>query len=55
MREVGFCDEDRDGAVGYLRVRIVCSHDAIDIAHHDRFDLKRAEFAVFAARMIGSV
>jgi hypothetical protein len=31
------------------------SHDAVDIADHDRFDLKRAEFAVFAACMIVSV
>lgn len=48
MREVGLCDEDRDGAVGYLRVRIVCTHDAVDIADHDRFDLKRAKLAVTA-------
>ncbi len=54
MREVGLCDEDRDGAVGYLLVRVVRSHDSIHVADHDRFDLKRAEFAVFAARMIVS-
>jgi len=55
MREVAFRDEDRDSAIGYLRVRIVCSHDAIDIADHDRFDLQRAKLAGFAARMIVSV
>ena len=46
VREVAFRDEDRDGAIGYLRVRIVCSHDSVDIADHDRLDLKRAEFAM---------
>jgi hypothetical protein len=31
------------------------SHDPIHVADHDRFDLKRAEFAVFAARLVVSV
>jgi hypothetical protein len=30
------------------------SHDSIYVADHDRFDLKRAEFAVTASRMIVS-
>jgi hypothetical protein len=55
MREVAFRDEDRDGAVGYLLVRVVRPHDSIHIADHDRFDLKRAEFAVTASGMIVSV
>jgi hypothetical protein len=33
----------------------VRSHDAINISYHDRFDLKRAEFAVTASGMIVSV
>ena len=54
MREVAFRDEDRDGAVGYLRVGIVCSHDPIYVADHDRFDLQRAKLAVFASGLIVS-
>ena len=30
-------------------------HDAVNIADHDRFDLKRAKLAVTASRMIVSV
>jgi hypothetical protein len=30
------------------------SHDPIHVADHDRFDLERAEFAVFAARLVVS-
>ena len=52
MREIGLRDEDRDGAVGYLRVRIVCSHDSVYVADHDRFDLKRAKLAVTAFGLV---
>ena len=55
MREVTLRDERRDGAVRDLVVRVMRSHDAVDIADHDRFDLERAEFAVSASRMIVSV
>ncbi len=54
MREVAFRDEDRDGAVGYLLVRVVRPHDPIHVADHDRFDLKRAKLAVTAFGMIVS-
>ena len=55
MREVAFRDEDRDGAIGYLSVGVMRSHDAVHVADHDRFDLERAKFAVTAFRMIVSV
>jgi hypothetical protein len=55
MREIRLRNEDRNGAVGYLLVRVVRPHDAVNVADHDRFDLKRAKFAVFAARMVVSV
>ena len=55
MREVAFRYEDRDGAIGYLRVGVMRSHDAVDIADHDRFDLQRAKFAVTATGKIISV
>jgi len=54
VREIAFRDEDRDGAVGYLLVRVVRPHDPIYVADHDRFDLKRAKLAVTAARLIVS-
>jgi hypothetical protein len=46
VREIAFRDEDRNGAVCYLLVRVMRPHDPIHVAHHDRFDLKRAKFAV---------
>jgi hypothetical protein len=48
-------DERRDGAVGDLGVRVGCTHQAIHIADHDRFDLERAKLAVTAFGMIVSV
>jgi hypothetical protein len=41
-------DERRDGAVGDLGVRVGCTHDAINISYHNRFDLERAKFAMAA-------
>ena len=55
VREVTLRNEDRNGAIGYLRVGVGCTHDAVDIADHDRFDLKRAEFTVTATGLIVSV
>ena len=55
MRKVCVGDERRDGAIGYLRVRIVCSHDAVYVAHEDWLNLKRAEFAVTAFGLIVSM
>lgn len=55
MREVAFRDEDRNGAVGYLRVRIVCTHDSVDIADHDRLNLQRAKLAMTAFGLIVAV
>ncbi len=55
MREIGVGDERRDGSICYLRVGVGCPHDPVHIADHDRFDLKRAKFAVTASRMIVSV
>jgi len=54
MREIRLRNEDRDGAIGYLRVGIMRSHDAVDIADHDRFDLKRAKLAMTAFGLIVS-
>jgi hypothetical protein len=54
VREIAFRDEDRDGAVGYLLVRVVRTHDSIHVADHDRFDLKRAKLAVTASGLIVS-
>ena len=55
MREVRLRDEGRNGAVRYLRVGVGSSHDAVNVADHDRLDLQRAEFAVTAFGMIVSV
>ena len=54
MREVAFRDEDRDGPIRDLLVRVMRSHDAIHVADHDRLNLKRAKFAVTAFRMVVS-
>lgn len=54
MREIRLRNEDRNGAVGYLLVRVVRPHDAVNVADHDRFDLKRAKLAVTASGMIVS-
>ena len=54
MREIRLRNEDRNGAVGYLLVRVVRPHDPIHVADHDRFDLKRAKLAVTASGMIVS-
>jgi len=48
-------DERRDGSIRYLLVRVMRPHDAVNVADHDRFDLERAKFAVFAASKIISV
>jgi hypothetical protein len=42
MREIGLRDEDRDGAVGYLRVRVMRTHDSVYVAHKDWLNLERA-------------
>jgi len=55
MRKVCVGDERRDGAIRYLSVRVGCTHDAIYISYHDRFDLERAKFAVTAFGLIVSV
>ena len=54
MREVAFRDEDRNGAVGYLLVRVMRSHDSVHVADHDRLDLKRAKLAMTAFGLIVS-
>ena len=48
VREVGLSDKGGNRAVGYLRVRVMRTHDAVYIAHQDRFDLQRAKLAVTA-------
>jgi hypothetical protein len=55
VREVGVGDEDRDGSIGDLVVRVVRPHDPVYVADHDRFDLERAKFAMTASRMVVSV
>ena len=55
MRKVCICDERRDGAIRYLSVRVMRSHDPIHVADHDRFDLECAKFAVPATGLIISV
>jgi hypothetical protein len=55
MREICASDERRDGAVGDLGVRVMRTHDAVNISYHDWFDLQRAKFAVTATGMIVSV
>ncbi len=46
VREVGLSNERGNRAIGDLLVRVVRSHDAVYVAHQDRFDLKCAEFAM---------
>jgi hypothetical protein len=55
VREIAFRNEDRNGAIGYLSVGVMRPHQAIHVADHDRLDLERAKFAMFASRMIVSV
>ena len=55
VREIAFRDKCRGCAVGDLGVRVMRPHDSVDIADHDRFDLKRAKLTVTASRMIVSV
>ena len=55
MREIRLRDEDGDGAVGDLLVRVGRSHDPVYVADHDRFNLQRAKLAVTASGMIVSV
>ena len=55
MREVGLRDEDSDGPIRYLRVDIMRTHDPINIADHDRSNLKRAKFAMKTFGMVISV
>ena len=49
MRKVCVCDEDRRCAICYLLVRVMRPHDAVNISYEDRFDLKRAKFAMTAS------
>jgi hypothetical protein len=55
VAEIGVRDECRGCAVGYLLVRVVRPHDAVNVADHDRLDLKRAKLAMTASGMIISV
>jgi hypothetical protein len=48
-------DEERNGPIRYLLVRVMRPHDAVHISYHDRFDLERAKLAVTAFGMIVSV
>jgi hypothetical protein len=42
MREISVRDEDSDGPIRNLLVRVMRTHDPIDVSDHDRADLKRA-------------
>jgi hypothetical protein len=55
MREVGVGNEERNGPIRYLLVRVMRPHDAINISYQNRLDLKRAKFAVTAFGMIISM
>ena len=55
MREISVRDEDRNGPIRNLRVGVVRTHDAVNVADHDRANLKRAKLAMTTSRMIISV
>ena len=55
VREICICDERRDGAIRYLSVRVVRSHDAVHVSHEDRLDLERAKLAVPTSGKVISV
>jgi len=55
VREIGVGNEERDGAVGDLGVRVMRPHDAIYVADKNRFDLERAKLAVTSTGKIISV
>jgi len=48
VAQIGSGNERGNRAIGYLSVRVMCTHDAVHIANQDRFDLQRAKFAVTA-------
>ena len=54
MAEIGVRDEGGGCAVGYLRVRVGRTHDAVYVAHKDRADLKRAKLTMTASGLIVS-
>jgi hypothetical protein len=55
VREVCVGDEERNGPVRYLSVRVMRTHDAVYVADHDWFDLERAKLAMPATGKIVSV
>lgn len=52
VREVCLGDKCRCRSVGYLRVDVGRSHDAVYVAHEDRFNLKRAKLAVTTSGLV---
>jgi len=55
VREVCVGNEERNGPIRYLLVRVMRPHDPIHVADHDWLDLQRAKFTVTAFGMIVSV
>lgn len=48
VREVGLSDKRGNRAVGDLSMRVMRTHNAVYVAHKDRFDLQCAKLAVTA-------
>ena len=42
VREISVRNEDRNGPIRYLLVRVMRPHDPVHITDHDRSDLQRA-------------
>ena len=55
VREVCVGNEERNGPIRYLSVRVMCPHDAVHVAYKNRLDLERAKLAVTATGKVISV
>ena len=55
VREVCVGNEERNGPIRYLSVRVMRSHDAVHISYEDRLDLECAKLAVTASGKVISV
>ena len=55
VREVCVGDEERNGPIRYLSVRVMRPHDPVHVAYKNRFDLERAKLAMTAFGLIISV
>ena len=55
VREVCVGNEERNGPIRYLSVRVMRPHDAVHISYEDRLDLECAKLAVPTSGKVISV